>query len=151
MLFPPSGYIFPPCIQSPEKSLGKRLTARPRGPHGRERTTPRLILKHIESISLGVVRSLPWGPRGLAVRRLPRMQEVVGSNPTEGKICFSQFTVMSKNCCSTVDSNQWRRGSESGAISLSSAARHIDFHSSHRIYVVLVAHSIALLLHYSIW
>ena len=21
MLFPPSGYIFPPCIQSPEKSL----------------------------------------------------------------------------------------------------------------------------------
>ena len=33
-------------------------------------------------ISLGVVRSLPWGPRGLAVRRLPRMQEVVGSNKT---------------------------------------------------------------------
>ena len=28
---------------------GKRLTARPRGPHGRERT-PRLILKHLESI-----------------------------------------------------------------------------------------------------
>ena len=27
------------------------LTARPRGPHGRERTTPRLILKHLESIS----------------------------------------------------------------------------------------------------
>ena len=25
----------------------------------------------------------------LAVRRLPRMQEVVGSNPTEGKIRFS--------------------------------------------------------------
>ena len=24
--------------------------------------------------------------------RLPRMQEVVGSNPTEGKICFSHFT-----------------------------------------------------------
>ena len=34
--------------------------------------------------------------------------------------------------------------SESGALSLSSAARHIDFHSSRRIYVVLVAHSIAL-------
>ena len=27
------------------------LTARPPGPHGRERTTPRLILKHLESIS----------------------------------------------------------------------------------------------------
>ena len=27
------------------------LTARPRGPHGRERTTPRLILKHLQSIS----------------------------------------------------------------------------------------------------
>ena len=27
------------------------LTARPRGPLGRERTTPRLILKHLESIS----------------------------------------------------------------------------------------------------
>ena len=31
---------------------GKRLTARPQGLHGRERTTPRLILKYIESISL---------------------------------------------------------------------------------------------------
>ena len=38
--------------------------------------------------------------------------------------------------------------SESGALSLSSAARHIDFHSSRRIYVVLVAHSIVLSLHY---
>ena len=37
--------------------------------------------------------------------------------------------------------------SESGALSLSCAARHIDFHSSRRIYVVLVAHSIALSLH----
>ena len=37
--------------------------------------------------------------------------------------------------------------SESGALSLSSAARHIDFHSSRRIYVVRVAHSIALSLH----
>ena len=36
---------------------------------------------------------------------------------------------------------------ESGALSLSSAARHIDFHSLRRIYVVLVAHSIALSLH----
>ena len=44
-------------------------------------------------IFLGVVRSLPWGPRGLAVRHLPRMQEVVGSNHTEGKICFSHFTL----------------------------------------------------------
>ena len=33
------------------------------------------------------------GPRGLAVRRLPRMQEVVGSNPTEGKNLF--FTIYS--------------------------------------------------------
>ena len=40
--------------------------------------------------------------------------------------------------------------SESGALSLSSGARHIDFHSSRRIYVVLVAHSIALSLHYYI-
>ena len=31
---------------------GKRLTARSRGPHGREQTTPRLILKHLESIFL---------------------------------------------------------------------------------------------------
>ena len=52
-------------------------------------------------ISLGVVRSLPWGPRGLVVRRLPRMQEVVGSNPTEGKICLLHFTLLEwnvKNC-----------------------------------------------------
>ena len=35
--------------------------------------------------------------RGLAVRRLPRMQEVVGSNPTEGKICFSHFTLLECN------------------------------------------------------
>ena len=34
--------------------------------------------------------------------------------------------------------------SESGALSLSRAARHIDFHLLRRIYVVLVAHSIAL-------
>ena len=26
MLFPPSGYIFPPCIQSPEKSLATVLS-----------------------------------------------------------------------------------------------------------------------------
>ena len=26
MLFPPSGYIFPPCIQSPEKSLRPSTT-----------------------------------------------------------------------------------------------------------------------------
>ena len=54
---------------------GKRLTARPRGPHSRERTTPRLILnarwylagffveKYFQGvlihISIGVVRSLP--------------------------------------------------------------------------------------------
>ena len=31
---------------------GKRLTARPQGPHGRKRTTPRLIQKYFESISL---------------------------------------------------------------------------------------------------
>ena len=34
--------------------------------------------------------------------------------------------------------------SESGALSLSSAARHIDFHLLRRIYVAFVAHSIAL-------
>ena len=32
-------------------------------------------------------------PRVLALRRLPRMHEVVGSNPTEGKICFAHFTL----------------------------------------------------------
>ena len=53
-----------------------------------------------------------------------------------------------KNCCSPVDANPCRQSSESGALSLSSAAQHIDFHSSRRIYVVLVAHSIALSLHY---
>ena len=36
---------------------------------------------------------------------------------------------------------------ESGALLLSSAARHVNFHSSRLIYVVLVAHSIALSLH----
>ena len=36
---------------------------------------------------------------------------------------------------------------ESGALSVSSAARHIDFHLFRRIYVALVAHSIALSLH----
>ena len=59
------------------------------------------ILSRYFLISLGVVRSLPWGPRGLAVWRLPRMQEVVGLNPTEGKICFSHFTLLEwnvKNC-----------------------------------------------------
>ena len=58
--------------------------------------------------------------------------------------------VVSTNCCATVDSNQWRKGSESGALSLSNAARHIDFHSSRRIYVVLVAHSIALSLQWNL-
>ena len=33
------------------------------------------------------------------LRRLPRMQEVVGSNPTEGKICLSQFTLFYKVEC----------------------------------------------------
>ena len=37
--------------------------------------------------------------------------------------------------------------SESGALSLSSAARHIDFHLLRRIYVALITHSIALSLH----
>ena len=62
----------------------------------------REILSMYFYISLGVVRSLPWGSCGLAVRRLPRMQEVVGSNLTEAtKICFSHFTQLEwnvKNC-----------------------------------------------------
>ena len=33
------------------------------------------------------------------LRRLPRMQEVVGSNPTEGKIPFSQFTLFNRVEC----------------------------------------------------
>ena len=130
---------------------GKRLTARPQGPHGREQTTPRLILKYsyleiispqrhppetiwrdqIEkiwtalanrvnsrwfpyansgvsslcqmvsggclcaeimsryfNISLGVVCSLPWGPCGLAVRRLPRMHESWVRIPPKAKFIF---------------------------------------------------------------
>ena len=66
------------------------------------------------------------------------------------EIIFSidKFTiVIRKNCCFTEDSNSCQ-SPESGALSLASAARHIDFHSSHRIYAVLVAHSIALSLHY---
>ena len=35
---------------------------------------------------------------GPANKRLPRMQEVVGSNPTEGKICFSLFTLFRVEC-----------------------------------------------------
>ena len=92
----------------------KRLTARPRAPHGRERKTQlsqfqmvfgvffhmpicswkvsiwRTLSKCFK-INLGVVHSLPWGPRGLNFRRLLQMQKVEDSNPTEGKICFSQF------------------------------------------------------------
>ena len=33
------------------------------------------------------------------LRRLPRMQEVVGSNPTEGKIRFAQFTLFKRVEC----------------------------------------------------
>ena len=33
------------------------------------------------------------------LKRLPRMQEVVGSNPTEGKIRFSQFTLFYRVEC----------------------------------------------------
>ena len=33
------------------------------------------------------------------LRRLPRMQEVVSSNPTEGNICFSQFTLFYRVEC----------------------------------------------------
>ena len=33
------------------------------------------------------------------LRRLPRMHEVVGLNPTEGKICFSQFTLFNRVEC----------------------------------------------------
>ena len=94
---------------------GKRLTARPRGTHGRKRTTPMLICiktpwKYFSTkkptryhlafnISCGVVRSLPWSPRGLAVRRLLQMQKVVGSNLIEGKIRFSQFTLFNRVEC----------------------------------------------------
>ena len=54
------------------------------------------ILSRCFNISLGVVRSLLWGPRGLAVRRLPRMQEVVGSNPTEGilNLFFTVYSIL---------------------------------------------------------
>ena len=49
-------------------------------------------------ISLGVVRFLLWIHCSLAERRLPRMQEVVGSNSTESKICFSHFTLFNVKC-----------------------------------------------------
>ena len=35
----------------------------------------------------------------LVVRGLPQMQKVVGSNPTDGKICFSQFTLFYRVEC----------------------------------------------------
>ena len=31
-------------------------------------------------------------------KTLPRMQEVVGSNPIAGKICFSHFTLFRAKC-----------------------------------------------------
>ena len=40
----------------------------------------------------------PIWSSGKPVRRLPRMQEVVGSNSSEGKICFSHFTVKVQFC-----------------------------------------------------
>ena len=48
------------------------------------------------NISVGVVCSLPWDPCGLAVRRLPQMQEVVGSNPIEDNNKNLFFTFYSK-------------------------------------------------------
>ena len=45
------------------------------------------------------------------------------------------------------DSDPCRLSSESSTLSLSSAARHIDFHLLRRIYVAFVAYSIALSLH----
>ena len=76
---------------------GKRLTARPQGPHGRERKTPKLIWKYLESIFQQ--RHPPdTGMQTLAAN----VGGVVGSNPTEGKkICFSHFTLLEwnvKNC-----------------------------------------------------
>ena len=54
------------------------------------------------------------------------------------KICSEQKLLLSSGL------ELMSESSESGALSLSSAARHIDFHSSRRIYFVLIAHSIAL-------
>ena len=54
------------------------------------------IISRYFNISLGVVRSLPWGPCGLAVKTLAANALVVGSNPTDGKIHFSQFTPFMK-------------------------------------------------------
>ena len=59
----------------------------------------RTFVSRCFNISLGVVRSLPWGLCNLAVKRLPQMQEVVGSNPTQSKICFSQFTLFYRMEC----------------------------------------------------
>ena len=83
---------------NPRPIRGKRLTANVE----KYRLCWKILSRYFH-ISLGVVCSLPWGPRGLAVKRLPRMQEVVGSNPTEGKIWFYflHFTLVEwnvKNC-----------------------------------------------------
>ena len=50
------------------------------------------------NISLGVVRSLPWGSCGLAERRLPRIHEswVRSTIHIDGKIHFSQSTPFMK-------------------------------------------------------
>ena len=73
------------------------------------------IEKYFQGILIlaSVLWSLPWSLCGLAVRRLQRMLEVVGSNPTGGKFVFH-----------TVASKLMSESSESGALSLSSAARH---------------------------
>ena len=71
-------------------------------PDGFRRVPLQRILSMYFYISLGVVRSLLGGPCGLVERRLPRMQKVLSSTPTEGtKIYFSHFTLLEwnvKNC-----------------------------------------------------
>ena len=52
-----------------------------------------------------------------------------------------------KNCCFPSGLEPLSQSFESGALSLSSAARHIDFHLLRRIYIALVVHSIARSLH----
>ena len=94
-----------------------RLTARPWKSNGRERTPPRLILKHFKSIlrkyfvesilfrvfckeillrcfniNIDVVCSIPWDPRSLAVIWCSECRRSWVRIPLEKKNCFSQFT-----------------------------------------------------------
>ena len=84
-------------------------------------------------------------PRGSAsLDNAPDSQWIYAGSKLE-RCKYSFITdVEIKNCCSPNGLEPVSESSDSGALSLSSAAQHIDFHLLRRIYVALVAHSIAL-------